>query len=207
MLYDNYKKIAADINDAKLLAVSKHQEAFKIQELYDNGVREFGENRIEELKVKCNELPSDIVWHFIGRIQSKKIKDIVKCADLIHSVDSLKALKLIDKEAGKIDKVQKVLIQLNVSEEESKTGFDENDLVEVMKEAESLSNVEVVGLMTMAPFTSDEVVLRNVFSIMQSKFEEYDFDVLSMGMSNDYKIAIEYGANLIRVGTSIFGKL
>ncbi len=206
MLYSNYKSIEESIGNARLLAVSKNQEVFKIQELYDNGVREFGENRIEELKVKCSELPSDIVWHFIGRIQSKKIRDIVKCADLIHSVDSLKALKLINKEALKIDKVQKVLIQLNVSEEESKTGFDENDLKSVMGEAESLSNVNVVGLMTMAPFTSDENVLRSIFSTMQDKFGEYDFDVLSMGMSNDYKVAIEYGANLIRVGTMIFGK-
>ncbi len=204
MLYDNYKNIVSEIGEATLLAVSKNQPIESIVELYNNGVRMFGENRIEELKEKVIDSPDDIAWHFIGRIQSKKIRDIVKCSDLIHSVDSLKALTLIDKEAKKIDKVQNVLIQLNVSEEESKTGFDQFDLETVMNEVKSLPNVKVLGLMTMAPFTDDEDILRNVFSIMQKKYNEYDFEILSMGMSNDYHLAIEYGANLIRVGTSIF---
>lgn len=204
MIYDNYKNIVSEIGEASLLAVSKTQPIESIVELYNNGVRMFGENRIEELKEKVIDSPDDIAWHFIGRIQSKKIRDIVKCSELIHSVDSLKALTLIDKEAKKIDKVQKVLIQLNVSEEESKTGFDQFDLETVMNEVKSLPNVKVLGLMTMAPFTDDEDILRNVFSIMQKKYNEYDFEILSMGMSNDYHLAIEYGANLIRVGTSIF---
>ncbi len=206
MLYENYKNIEAKIGSASLLAVSKTQPEEKILELYNHGVREFGENRIEELKVKVDSLPSDISWHFIGRIQSKKIKDIVKCADLIHSVDSLKALRIIDKEAAKINKIQKVLIQLNVSEEESKTGFDQFDLDDVMKEVKQLANVEVLGLMTMAPFTDDVSVLENVFSIMQKKYSEHDYEILSMGMSNDFHIAVKYGANLIRVGTSIFSE-
>lgn len=204
MLYDNYKKIVDEIGDAKLLVVSKYQPNNKIEELYNCGVRSFGENRIEELKLKKQELPNDIEWHFIGRIQSKKIKDIVSCADLIHSVDSLKVLLLIDKEAKKIDKVQDVLIQLNVSNEDSKTGFDASDLENVMSEAKKLCNVKIVGLMTMAPFTDDENILRNVFSKMQDCYKLYSFDLLSMGMSNDYHIALEYGANIIRIGTMIF---
>ncbi len=206
MLYDNYKSIASEIGNASLLVVSKTQPESSILELYNNGIKEFGENRIEELKVKVKNLPEDISWHFIGRIQSKKIKDIVNYAHLIHSVDSLKALKLIDKEARKINKVQKVLIQLNVSSEETKTGFSDSDLSEVMSVAKSLPNIEVVGLMTMAPFTDDEAVLNNVFSTMQEKYKEYEFEVLSMGMSNDFHIAIKYGANLIRVGTKIFSR-
>lgn len=204
MLYDNYKNIVKDIGDAMLLVVSKYQPNDKIEELYNNGVRAFGENRIEELKVKKETLPSDIEWHFIGRIQSKKIRDIVKCSDLIHSVDSLKALSLIDKEAGKINKVQSVLIQLNVIDEESKTGFSAQQLDEVMQCASSLVNVKVVGLMTMAPNTEDEDVLRSVFSQMKECYDKYDFDILSMGMSNDYKVALEYGANIVRIGTMIF---
>lgn len=204
MIYDNYKNIADSIGNANLLVVSKYQGIDKIQELYDSGVRLFGENRIEELKIKYSELPKDICWHFIGRIQSKKIKDIVKYADLIHSVDSFKALTIINKEAEKINKIQKVLIQLNVSNEESKTGFDERDLSSIIIEVSNYTNIEVVGLMTMAPFTDDKAILRDVFSKMKNCYDQYHFSVLSMGMSNDYKIALEYSANLIRIGTSIF---
>ncbi len=206
MIYDNYKNIADTIGDANLLVVSKYQGIDKIQELYDSGVRLFGENRIEELKMKYSEMPKDICWHFIGRIQSKKIKHIVKYADLIHSVDSFKALTIINKEAEKINKIQKVLIQLNVSNEESKTGFDENDLSTIIIEVSNYTNVEVVGLMTMAPFTDDKAILRDVFLKMKNCYDQYHFSVLSMGMSNDYKIALEYGANLIRIGTSIFSE-
>ncbi len=204
MLYENYKMISQEIGDAQLLVVSKQRSIESISELYDHGVRLFGENRIEELREKKLALPEDITWHFIGRIQSKKIRHIVQCANLIHSVDSFKTLDLINKEASKINKVQDVLIQLNVSDEESKTGFNESELDKIMDYVSDLENVNVVGLMTMAPFTDDEDVLRKVFSAMQQNYLKYYFTVLSMGMSNDYMIALEYGANLVRVGTKIF---
>ncbi|MFV0499871.1 MAG: YggS family pyridoxal phosphate-dependent enzyme [Bacilli bacterium] len=204
MIYENYDRIKKTIGEVNLLVVSKHQSEDKIIELYNHGIREFGENRTEELKVKKNNLPNDIKWHFIGRIQSKKIRDIVKCAALIHSVDSLKALRLINKEANKINKVQEILIQLNISHEESKTGFNRQDVETILLESKQLANVKVLGLMTMAPNTNDKAVLENVFKQMKECYDFYDFSILSMGMSNDYKIAIEYGSNLIRVGTMIF---
>ncbi len=206
MVCKNYTDLKTEIGDVTLLVVSKTQSVDKIKELYDCGVRAFGENRIEELSKKVVELPADICWHFIGRIQTKKIRNIVKCADLIHSVDSFKAIETINKEAGKISKVQDVLIQLNVSEEESKTGFDENSLVQIMEFVSNQPNVNVVGLMTMAPFTDDHEVLSNVFTKMKSLYDQYDFSILSMGMSNDYHIAIECGSNLVRVGTRIFSE-
>ncbi len=204
MICNNYDTIKAKVGDAKLLVVSKTQTNEKILQLYKHGVRCFGENRINDLKYKVISLPEDIEWHFIGRIQSKKIRDIVKCSHLIHSVDSIKTLELIDKEANKIKKEQHVLIQINVSGEDSKTGFLASQLNDVLKVASKLSNVKVDGIMTMAPFTDDTELLNSVFEKMQKIYQMHDFTILSMGMSNDYEIALQYGANLVRIGSSIF---
>lgn len=206
MICSNYDKIKSEIGSTMLLAVSKTQQNDKIMTLYNHGVKSFGENRINELKMKKLVLPDDIDWHFIGRLQTKKVRDVVKNADLIHSVDTIGILETIDKESAKIGKVQRVLIQINASGEESKTGFYPHELDEVVSASKKLSNVCVVGLMTMAPFTDDEEILREVFDIMKKLYNSYDFEILSMGMSNDYKLAIEYGATLIRVGTSIFNE-
>ncbi len=204
MICNNYDKIKQEIGDVTLLVVSKTQPNEKIRALYNHGVREFGENRINDLKLKRLALPDDIIWHFVGRIQTKKIRDIVKNASLIHSVDSVKTLEVINHEAQKINKVQKVLVQVNVSEEASKTGFYTEELEDVIKLAKKFKHVSIEGLMTMAPFIDDEAELRRIFSEMQTLANSLELKELSMGMSNDYKIAIECGATIVRIGTSIF---
>ncbi len=204
MICNNYDKIKSEIGNVKLLVVSKTQPNEKILKLYNHGVRDFGENRINDLKVKRLTLPEDINWHFVGRIQTKKVRDIVKNCTLIHSVDSTRILETINKEALKIGKVQRVLIQLNISEEESKTGFYKEEIESVISFASKLKNICVEGFMTMAPFSASEEELEEIFKEMQLILKTYRLNELSMGMSNDYNIAIKYGSTIIRVGTSIF---
>ncbi len=204
MICKNYDEIVCDLGNAKLLVVSKTQPNEKIMELYNHGVRSFGENRIKDLKDKALSLPEDIDWHFIWRMQTNKVREVIRYANLIHSVDSLKLLEVIDKECKKQDKIQKVLLQVKVADEENKTGILEEDLASIIEIASSLENVEIVGFMTMAPFTDDVNVLENVFGAVQRINKIYQFEYLSMGMSNDYKIALRYGANIIRVGSKIF---
>lgn len=206
MICKNYDRIKNEINSSQLLVVSKTQSIEDIRKLYNHGVYAFAENRINELKNKVLVLPSDIEWHFVGRLQTKKIRDIVKNCVLIHSVDSVKGIEVINKEACKIDKVQDVLIQLNISGEESKTGFLEENLTSVLDFSKGLKHVRILGIMTMAPYTDDEAELRRIFSKMQELFLNNDFSILSMGMSNDYKIAVEYGSTIVRIGSSIFNK-
>lgn len=197
-------------HEPTLVAVSKTVPAAVAMEAYEAGQRHFGENRIPSLEEKIENMPTDIHWHFIGRIQSNKIRRIVQLATWIHSIDSISHLEKIERAAADEGKTPKVLIQVNTSGEESKTGFDCQSVDEIVPIIKSCQNAQVVGLMTMAPFTEDEDILRDTFHKLRATRDrlETEFGLtlpeLSMGMSNDYPIAIEEGATLVRVGSSIF---
>lgn len=210
MIKENLERVKNTLSaDSTLVAVSKTKPNSMIEEAYQSGQRVFGENKALELRDKALELPSDIEWHFIGRLQTNKVKYVVKAASLIHSVDRLKLAKAINDEAKKLGKVQDVLVQLNISLEDSKTGFNQEELEEILQTVKSYENINIVGLMTMAPFVGDAEEVRYVFKAMKEIFdqyqEEYHLKYLSMGMSNDYHVALEEGANMVRVGSSIFG--
>lgn len=198
--------------NAQLLPVTKNRSIEEIHALYDLGYRIFGENRVVELLEKKEQLPEDIDWHLIGHLQTNKVKKIVKNAKLIHSVDSIRLIKEINKEASKLDYVQDILIQVNISKEESKSGFSVEELDNVMEVVNELRNIRILGLMTMAPLTKNSEVIKKVFSSLKNLFEKYNkisynnisMNFLSMGMSSDYKIALEEGANLLRIGSKIF---
>lgn len=210
MIKENLEQVKNTLRaDSTLVAVSKTKPNALIEEAYQSGQRIFGENKALELRDKALVLPADIEWHFIGRLQTNKVKYVVKAAQLIHSVDRLKLAKAINDEATKLGKVQEVLVQLNISLEDSKTGFNKEELEEILQAVKSYENINVVGLMTMAPFVDDAEEVRYVFKAMKEIYdqyqEEYNLKYLSMGMSNDYQIALEEGANMVRIGSSIFG--
>jgi len=197
-----------------LLAVTKTHEADVINASIEFGVNQIAENRVQEITRKYPLILPNIDWHLIGHLQSNKVKVIIDKIALIHSVDSDKLLTEIDKRAGEIDKIQDVLIQINAANETQKSGVSPNDLSELLKSASKLSHIRVIGLMNIAPFTDDEMILRENFKIVKRLYDSLDSfgyqnvfsNVLSMGMSNDYKIAIEEGSTMIRVGTKIYGK-
>ncbi len=196
----------------KLIAVSKTFPPEAVQSAYDAGQRLFGENKVQDLALKNAALAKDIEWHMIGHLQSNKAKLVVENADYIHAVDSVKLLQRIDRLAGELGRSPKVLLEINVSGEESKFGAD-TELVKQLAQAAILcKNITVAGLMTMAPFGVPESELRFVFSSLRRLREnleaEFDLDLpeLSMGMSGDFEIAIEEGATMVRIGTAIFGK-
>lgn len=194
----------------RLVAVSKTVSAEVIKETYNLGQRLFGENRIDVLKEKVETLPADIEWHFIGNIQSRKINDIVACSSMIHSVGSIDQIKKIDSVAIAQHKAVKFLIQVNISLEEVKSGFTSTAAFDAIKIAMQCKKAVCVGLMTMAPFGANEDDLHDIFSKLRMLRDELalEFDCelteLSMGMSNDYQIALEEGATLVRVGSAIF---
>jgi len=201
-----------------LVAVSKTKPAGDIQELYDLGQRDFGENYVQELGEKQLLLPNDIRWHFIGHLQSNKVKYIAPFVHLIHGVDSYKLLLEIDKQARKFDRVIQCLLQVHVAQEETKFGFNEIELMEVMdaihkyKLLNELKNVEVCGLMGMASFTDDVEQVRKEFKYLKLMFDgcaglpwNSNFNTLSMGMSGDFQLAIEEGSTLVRIGSLLFG--
>ena len=210
-------QICKDLNrnpkDVLLLAVSKTVGIEKIDEAYNAGCRDFGENRPDILVEKYKQRP-DYTWHFIGNIQSRRIPDIVACSSLIHSVCSLKHLKKINKEAKSLEKVQKVLIEVNVSGEESKSGFQSSQVIDVLREAEKLEFVSVVGFMTMAPRGNSAIAqktfkdLKNLAAETQETLQNenilVDLDVLSMGMSEDWHEALAENATIVRIGRAIF---
>ncbi|EGC84431.1 YggS family pyridoxal phosphate-dependent enzyme [Anaerococcus hydrogenalis] len=210
---DDLKKDMKDY-DAMLLAVTKTHGVDKIMEVYNYGLRDFGENKVQELLDKKDELPDDINWHLIGHLQTNKVNKIVGEIRLIHSVDSLKILKKINNRAKKLSIVQDCLLQINISKEESKSGFYEEDIEDIINQAKELENVKIRGLMTMAPNTEDVSVIRSCFKGLKKIFDNLsnlsynniEMEYLSMGMTHDYKIALEEGANIIRVGSKIFGK-
>lgn len=200
-----------DPDKITLIAVSKQNPIEKILEAEKFGLKNFGENKAQELKMKALEVQEDVNWHFIGHLQSNKVKDVVPFAHLIHSVDRLKLANEINKRASNINKIQNILIEVNTSKEESKFGLEAFDDVELLaSQCKELSNVNLLGLMTMAPFTSNEIEIRSSFKTLKQIFDKlnklnYNLTELSMGMTNDFEIAIEEGATHLRIGTAIFG--
>ena len=200
-------------SEVKLLAVSKTFPAEAVMAAYEAGQRLFGENKVQELEIKVPVLPQDIEWHLIGHLQGNKAQKAVSSASFIHSVDSVKLLQRIDRIAGENFLKPEILLEFNVSGEESKFGASlEKDAMTLAGEAVKCKNIEFTGLMTMAPLDADEKVLRTVFSSLRELENsiENEFGIklpeLSMGMSGDYAIAIEEGSTIVRIGTAIFGK-
>ncbi len=198
-------------DEITLIAVSKTNPISAIQEAVSAGLTDLGENKAQELRDKSKLIEGNFKWHFIGHLQTNKVKYVIKSAEYIHSVDSVKLVEEINKKAEAIEKVQKILIEVNTSGEESKYGVQGYDEIEsLIEKCEAYSNIEVKGLMTMAPFTSDKDVIRKCFSDLREikiKLNNRwkNITELSMGMTNDYKIAIEEGSTMLRIGTAIFG--
>ena len=202
-------------NSTILVAVSKTKPIVDIQEAYDAGHRTFGENKVQEMVNKHEVLPKDIEWHMIGHMQSNKIKYMASFVHLIHGVDSIKTLKEIDKQAKKNDRIISCLLQVKIAKEETKFGlsFEETESLIHSDVIDTLQNVKISGLMGMASFTSNEKQIKDEFASLRSLFDKLKkiekknikLEILSMGMSGDYKIALENGSNMIRVGSAIFG--
>lgn len=195
-----------------LVAVSKTKPVSDILEAYNSGHRIFGENKIQEMAEKWQQLPKDIEWHMIGHVQRNKVKYMAEFVNLIHGVDNLKLLKEINKQALKHNRVIECLLQIHIAEEETKFGFDENEVTELIfsEEFKSLNNIKIVGLMGMATYTQDNDQIKEEFQSLKALYEKFriqdpEFKILSMGMSGDYKLAIECGSNMVRIGSSIFG--
>lgn len=213
-ILENLKNIQAEASDARIIAVIKYVSAQGVIEAYQAGIRDFGENRVQDAEKRIKELPQEIklnsVFHFIGHLQKNKIKKVVGKFDYIHSVDSQELLEEISEYAASQNILQKVLIQINIAREESKSGFFEEDLKRIFPELIKLDSISVEGLMTMAPFTSDERIQRQTFKQLRSlKMElaekfKIPLKELSMGMSNDYKTAVEEGSTMLRIGQAIF---
>jgi len=213
----NIDAIKAEIGEVKLIAVSKTKPASDIEAAYTEGQRAFGENKVQELTDKAEELPKDIEWHMIGHLQRNKVKYLAPFVHLIHGVDSPRLLKEINKQGKKIERVIPVLLQMHIAEEESKFGLDKEELDELLSSDtfHEMEHIEVKGLMGMATFTEDEDKIRREFKSLKHIFEEVkakyndekiNMTELSMGMSGDYKIAIEEGSTMVRVGSAIFGE-
>ncbi len=199
-------------SDALLVAVSKTKPNEDILDAYQGGQRHFGENKVQELEQKHLELPKDIKWHMIGHLQTNKVKFIAPFVSLIHSVDSLKLAKEINKQALKNNRTIDVLLQVHVGNEESKFGLSKVKLNELLSNPDftDLTNIKVTGLMTMATNTESEDLIKKEFKEVHTLYthlkSQYDLNFLSMGMSSDYKLAIQSGSNMIRVGSTIFGQ-
>ena len=195
------------------IAVSKTKPVDDIKKIYNLGHKEFGENKVQELLDKYDKLPKDIKWHMIGHLQTNKIKKVIPIISLIHSVDSLKLLKKINNEAIKINKVISCLLQINISNENNKYGFTIDQIREIFNNEvlKDFKFIRIKGLMGMASFTENENQIRIEFKNLKKIFDELkikypELKIISMGMSGDYKIAIEEGSNMIRIGSKIFGK-
>ncbi len=217
MIKENLRKIKNSIpKNVTLVAVSKTKPVEDLMEAYKAGQRVFGENKIQEMVDKYDALPKDIKWHMIGHLQSNKVKYMAHFVDLIHGVDKLKTLKVINKEAKKHNRVINCLLQAKIAKEDTKFGlsFDVITTILTSEEFSELINIKIVGLMGMATFTDDENQLKDEFSSLKNLFEKLktkvntencELNVLSMGMSGDYKLAIENGSTMVRVGSAIFG--
>ena len=195
------------------IAVSKTKPIDEILRIYNLGHKEFGENKVQELIEKYDKLPKDIKWHMIGHLQTNKIKKVIPIISLIHSVDSLKLLKKINNEAIKINKVISCLLQINISNESNKYGFKTDQIREIFNNEilKDFKFIRIKGLMGMASFTENKNQIRNEFRNLKNLFDELkikysELEIISMGMSGDYKIAIKEGSNMIRIGSKIFGK-
>lgn len=224
MLKENLAQVEENINkaceragrrrdDVTLIAVSKTKPVEMLQEIYDAGIRVFGENKVQELVDKYEVLPADIKWQMIGHLQRNKVKYIIDKVDLIHSVDSIRLAETIDKEAEKKGITANILIEVNVAKEDTKFGLMPEDVDDFVEQLANYKHIQVKGLMTIAPFVSDPEENRPIFArlrelsvdIGKKNVDNINMSVLSMGMTNDYQVAIEEGATMVRVGTGIFG--
>lgn len=200
-------------DEIQLIAVSKTKPVELLLEAYEAGVRDFGENKVQELTDKYDQLPKDIRWHMIGHLQRNKVKYLVGRVHLIHSVDSLRLAQEIQKEAQKRQTEVNILVEVNVAEEESKFGSTMEDTLQLVREIALLPSVHIQGLMTVAPYVDNPEENRRIFAnlrqlavdIMRKNIDNVNMDVLSMGMTGDYQVAVEEGATCVRVGTGIFG--
>ena len=225
MLCENLKKIEDNVDAAcrkagrsrdevTLIAVSKTKPVEMLSTIYNQGIRDFGENKVQEMCDKMEQLPSDIRWHMIGHLQTNKVKYIVGHTTLIHSVDSLHLAKEIEKQAEKKDVTVDILVEVNIAEEESKFGIHKEETYELVRQIAALPHVHICGLMTIAPYVKNPEDNRMYFrgirqlsvDIAEQNIDNVDMDVLSMGMTGDYMVAIEEGATMVRVGTGIFGE-
>lgn len=225
MLEENLKKVEANIQAAcercgrkreevTLIAVSKTKPVSMLKEVYDCGIRDFGENKVQELTEKYDQLPEDMKWHMIGHLQRNKIKYIIGKTELIHSVDSLRLAEAIEAESAKKDCITDILLEVNVAQEESKFGFSSEELLKEIDRFADFPHIRVKGLMTIAPYVEKPEENRIYFAklkqlsvdITAKKVNNITMSIFSMGMTNDYEVAIEEGATLVRVGTGIFGE-
>ncbi|WP_439152372.1 YggS family pyridoxal phosphate-dependent enzyme [Winogradskyella sp.] len=198
--------------EVTLVAVSKTKPVSDLMEAYNAGQRIFGENKIKEMAEKHEQMPKDIKWHMIGHVQRNKVKYMAEFVSLIHGVDSLKLLREINKQAEKYDRIIDCLLQIKIAEEDSKFGMSAQDANALLQSEEfaELENINIVGVMGMATFTEDQQQIKNEFKFLKSTFDKLktlnpELETVSMGMSGDYKLAIECGSTMIRVGSSIFG--
>ena len=225
MLCENLKKVEDNVDAAcrkagrsrdevTLIAVSKTKPVEMLSTIYNHGIRDFGENKVQEMCDKMEQLPSDIRWHMIGHLQTNKVKYIVGHTTLIHSVDSLHLAKEIEKQAEKKDVTVDILVEVNIAEEESKFGIHKEETYELVRQIAALPHVHICGLMTIAPYVENPEDNRMYFrgirqlsvDIAEQNIDNVNMDVLSMGMTGDYMVAIEEGATMVRVGTGIFGE-
>jgi pyridoxal phosphate enzyme (YggS family) len=222
MIAENLKKVEDKITEScikcgrnrseiRLIAVSKTQPIEVIREAINTGIKDFGENKAQELRDKSELIAGDFNWHFIGHLQTNKVKYVIKAAEFIHAVDSIKLAEEINRKSKEINKNQKVLLEIKTSNEATKFGLvNEHEIFEAAHFCKKNSNLDLVGLMTMAPYSDDKSVIRNCFIQLRRLKEKlnkngFTLSELSMGMTNDYTIAIEEGATMLRIGTAIFG--
>ncbi len=210
---DNLSKVKKELPDhVTLVAVSKTKPVSDLMEAYDQGQRVFGENKVQEMVSKYEAMPKDIVWHMIGHLQRNKVKYMAGFVKLIHGIDSLKLLQEVDKQAEKHNRVIDCLLQIKIAKETSKFGMTKDDANELLRSEtfSSFKNVNVIGVMGMSTFTEDETIVRAEFNYLKTCYDELKkehpiMNTISMGMSGDYKLAIECGSTMVRVGSSIFG--
>lgn len=208
------EKVGRDVNEVTLIAVSKTKPYTAIEEALPTGVKDYGENKVQELCGKYEILPKDIKWHMIGHLQRNKVKYLVGKASLIHSVDSIRLAEQIEKEYAKADEIANILIEVNMAQEESKFGITSEETEQLVREIAKFPHIRIKGLMTIAPYTdnpeSNRVYFRNMkklsVDIENKNIDNVSMSVLSMGMTGDYQVAVEEGATLVRVGTGIFGE-
>lgn len=202
-----------DRSEVTLIAVSKTKPVEMLQEVYDAGIRTFGENKVQEICEKYDRLPQDIAWHMIGHLQRNKVRQVIDKAALIHSVDSYRLAQEISVQAQKKNLQMPILIEVNIAEEESKFGISADDTIRLVEEIAALPNLQIRGLMTIAPYVTDAEENRLYFrqikqlsvDIKNKNIDNVSMDILSMGMTGDYEVAIEEGATMVRVGTGVFG--
>lgn len=208
------QKAGRDLNEVTLIAVSKTKPVEMLQEIYDEGIRTFGENKVQEMMDKEAVMPKDIQWHMIGHLQRNKVKYLMGKAALIHSVDSLRLAEEISSQSVKHQVETDILVEVNIAEEESKFGITKDEAIQLVTDISKLPNIHILGLMTIAPFVDDPEDNRKYFreikqlsvDIKNKNIDNVSMEILSMGMTGDYMVAIEEGATLVRVGTGIFGE-